>query len=57
MLEMRNSGEGLAVVDFDDAARAVRLSIVWIECQRRVSLGRGSVEILFPQVEDRRDVV
>src|SRR5689334_1773629 len=51
LLDMRNSGEGLAAVDVDGSARGVRQSVIWAEVQRRVRFSRGSVEILFPRVE------
>jgi hypothetical protein len=57
LLDMGDGGERLAAIDVDDAARIVRLGLVRIEVQRDIRFGRGPVKILFPQVEDRSDVV
>jgi hypothetical protein len=55
LLDVGNGREGLAAKDIDDAELVVRVSVVWIEIHPRGRLGGGSVEILFPQ-EDNRGV-
>ena len=53
----RNCGKRLPAIDACQTVRAERVSVVWIEIERRLRLGGGSVEILLPEEEYRRDVM